>query len=458
MLILGAVGGGLYLWWTTSEQPRLATTASEGLPEEPSTTPDPLRADRDEIANSARPGRSPRPGKNTQAALSEVTLIGLHAKTRQPLRGFVVRLEAAGSEAQTITVESDRQIVLLGPGTYTAHATRPDCEALDPSEFQVPEAGTATTHHLLFRPFEAFLRLSVLDRASREALPRFRATVQSFAEGSERGQTEFLPNQQQQPLVLPAKVGERLLVQVEAEGYIPIDPIEITFDGSQREVVREVSLSATAPYSGIELRVTDLAQRPIPRLNIVARDLNQGDTGSRGAGKILWNRVWDGKLSKDGHYRVPDLQPGTYQLDLTSVHTELRAHQPTLHLTHSLTIEYFEGQHIVRPVTLQPGAMLELRVTDLTGEPIGKDVAVEVRQPDGTVREVIWHHVSLGKSSGHNLLGRDTLTRNAPARLYRCLPGGQYTLKLRWGGGQPAVRTVHLTNGEIRVVEVQLGK
>jgi len=382
-----------------------------------------------------------------------VTLIALDTRTRQPLRGFRVQLEAAGARPQTITIESDRATISLRPGTYTVRATRPACEPPAQSEFQVLEAGTATTHHLLFQPFEAFLRLSVIDRSSRAAVPRFRATVQTFAKGNERGQTKFLPNQRQQPLLLPAKVGERLVVQVEAEGYTPVDPIEIRFDGSQREILREVSLAATAPYSGIELRVTDPAQRPIPRLNIVARDLNQGDTG-----KILWDRVWQGKDSKDGHYRVPDLQPGTYQLDLTSVHSALLAHSPTFHLTHSLTIEYFEGQHIVRPVTLRPGAMLELRVTDPTGEPIGEDVAVEVRQPDGQVREVVWHHVSLGKPDANNPLGRDTLTRNAPARAYRCLAGGHYTLKLRWGGGPARVHTVHLTNGEVRAGEVQLSK
>ena len=102
--------------------------------------------------------------------------------------------------------------------------------------------------------------------------------------------------------------------------------------------------------------------------------------------------------------------------------------------------------------------MLELRVTDPTGTQIGKDVAVEVRHPDGEVREVIWRHVSQGKSGGHNRLGRDTLTMNAPARPYRCLPGGSYALKLRWGAGPPQARNVDLIPGEVRVVEVRLSK
>lgn len=446
VLILGVLVAGFYFWYATSGDVRTPVSSIDPRVDETDRTADPLRDDRAEVpalAKSEAAGNKPA----ARPLRSEVTLIAIDSETRRALRGFEIQLASNGRNPQPIAIESDRHTLHLLPGSYVLNATRPDCKSPDSSEFKIKRSSTPAVIYLPFTPFEAILQLTVADQTTRQLLAHFRATVLTFDSGSKQGHTEYLPNRRQQPLVLPAKVGQRLVVRIEAEGYTPAEPVEVRFDGSQRKIKQRVFLAVQVRFAGIELRVTDPGQQPIPRLNVVARTFVEGDTT-----KILWDRT---REAKDGKYRLPDLQPGKYRLDISSVDVD---HYPTLHLPDTRTIEYFDGQHIIEPITLQPGAMLELRTTDQVGRMIGKGVWVELTHPDGQIRESIWRPVATARVDRPIRLGANKLTMDAPARLHRCLPGGRYILKLQWGRGEPVERIVQLTSGHQSLLEVQLSK
>ena len=444
VLILSVLGGGFYFWYSAMADAHLPVSNIDPVADAPDRTADPLRGSRAEVPETPETV-APKDRPDSTGRPTEVTLIAIDSETRQALRGFEVQVASGGGKSQPVAIESDRHTLRLLPGSYVVNATRPDCQAPDASEFKITRSSTPTTLYLSFTPFEAILELTVADQTTRQPLSRYRATVRTFDGDSKQGHTKFLPNRQQQPLVLPAKVGQRVLVNIEAEGYAPAELIEVRFDGTQRKIVRRVLLTVQARYSGIELHVSDLAQRAIPRLNVVARSL-----GTTGSPKLLWDRT---REAKDGKYRLPDLKPGKYQLDISSVNAD---HHPTLHLPHTQAIEYLDGQHIIEPITLQPGAMLELRTTDPAGRVIGKNVWIELTYPDGQMRESIWRSVLDGKMDKYIRLGANKLTMDAPARLHRCLPGGRYTLKLQWERGEPVERIVQLTSGRQSLVEVQL--
>lgn len=445
VLVLAVLGGGSYLWYSGSDSDPLALPNEESRTVESDQLADPLRGGRAELPGVAEAGEAK--GSDSKTFRSVVTVIAVDAETRRRLRGFEIQLARTGGETETIPVESDRHELRLATGSYVLRATRPDCESPGAAEFSITGSSPPVTIRLPFTPFEAALHLRVVDKANLLPLARFRATVVTFDGDAKQGLTEFLPDCRRQPLVLPAKVGQRLVVTIEAEGFTPAEPVAVRFDGEQRKHQKQVVLAAQMKFAGIELRVTDIAQRVIPRLNVVARALVPGQPD-----KILWDRT---RQAEDGKYRLPDLKPGRYRLELCAID---EAHQPTFHLPHSVTLEYFDGQHIIEPIRLQPGGMIELRVTDQAGRAIGKDVWIELTHPDGQVRESIWRPILADKPDGHVNLGADKMTMDAPARLHRCLPGGNYVLKLRWGRGQPVERSVRIDGGRLNLVEVRLSR
>lgn len=446
VLILSLLGVGFSFWYSYSGTEHGPLPNAEQPAAETESTPDPLSGDRREM-----PGQKKTPAGNqaraSQAFRSAVTILAIDAANRQALQGFEVQVLAAGRPQDSVVVPSDRHTFQLPPGTYTLLAKRADCEPAKAVKLTVTRSSEPTTIQVAFTAFEATLHLRVIDQATQQELSRFRATVRTFEGNSKQGLTEFLPNQQQQPLVLPAKVGQRLEVIIEAEGYTPAKPVDVRFHDTNRKIEQDVFLATQMTFAGIELRVTDAAQQAIPRLNVIVRSLVNGEPT-----KLIWDRTRD---AEDGTYRLPDLQPGPYQLQLTSVD---KNHRPTLHLTNTQSIEYFDGQHIIKPVTLTSGAMLELRVTDLSNKLIGKDVWVELTHPDGQQRESIWQAILVQKRDGHTNLGANKLTADAPAQLHRCLPGGRYHLKFQWGQGEPTERFVELTNGRRSLLQIQLSK
>jgi hypothetical protein len=446
VLILSLLGGGLAFWYSDAGTERGPLPNAEQPAVETGSIPDPLSGDRTEMPGKQKATTGSK-ARASQTFRSAVTILAIDAANRRALQGFEVQVLAAGRPQDSVVVPSDRHTFQLPPGTYTLLAKRADCEPAKAVKLTVTRSSEPTTIRVAFTAFEATLHLRVIDQATQQELSRFRATVRIFEGNSKQGLTEFLPNQQQQPLVLPAKAGQRLEVRIEAEGYTPAKPVEVRFDNTNRKLEKVVFLAAQMKFAGIELRVTDTAQQPIPRLNVILHSLVNGKPT-----KLVWDRTRD---AKDGTYRLPDLQPGPYQLQLTAVD---KNHCPTLHLTNTQSIEYFDGQHIIKPITLAAGAMLELRVTDLSNNVIGKGVWVELTHPDGQRREVLWQAILTQKRDGHTNLGANKLTADAPAQLHRCLPGGRYHLKLQWGQGEPTERFVELVNGRRSLLQIQVSK
>lgn len=446
VLILSLLGVGFFFWnsYLGTEHGPLPTVDQPAG--ETDFIPDPLGGDRREMSGQQKTPAD-KETHGSQAFRASVTILATDSASKQALQGFEVQILAAGRPPESVVVPSDRHTLKLPAGTYTLLAKRADCKSVKPVKLTITQTSEPTTIQIAFTAFEATLRLRVIDQATQQELSRFRATVRTFEGDSKQGLTKFLPNQQQQPLVLPASAGQRLEVLIEAEGYTPAKPVEVFFDGTRHKRERDVFLAAQMKFAGIELQVTDASQQAIPRLNVRLRSVVNGEPK-----QLVWDRT---REAKDGTYRLPDLQPGSYQLQLTSVDKD---HRPTLHLTNTQSVEYFDGQHIIRPVTLASGAMLELRVTDGSNKVIGKDVWVELTHPDGQQRETIWQAILAQKRDGHTSLGANKLTADAPAQLHRCLPGGRYDLKIQWGQGEPVERLVELTNGRRSLLQIQLSK
>jgi hypothetical protein len=245
----------------------------------------------------------------------------------------------------------------------------------------------------------------------------------------------------EQPLTVSSAPGHRVEVRVEAEGFGPAEPIAVEFTAETPEVRRQVYLAPLMRFTGVELRVRDAAQRPIPHLNVTARRLVAGagaDAGADAEPRFVWSRT---AAAADGNYRLPELGPGVYSLEIVSVDA---AGEPTYHVPHTERVEYGDGQHIITPVTLAYGAMVELTATDGQGRTIGTDVRVELVHPDGERHRSIWQPLLDGKPDREATLGVDKLVRDAPARLYRCVAPGRYTLTARWGQGPPRQRVLDL--------------
>jgi hypothetical protein len=446
-LVLLAVSIGAYLLGDAVARGdvELPGGAAAELDAEPGAA-EPLRTDR----VPTRPADEPGGRRGSTTPLTQpVTIAAENGVTRQPLAGFTVTLSSGGADRPATTIDAERHTFALAPGDYEVRGEKAGWIAPAAARFTI-HAAPAPQPIIIRLPFTRAgmrLALEVLDAATRQPIASYRATVQLFPAGQPRPTTEFLPDQRSQPLSVVGDPGQRVVVQIEAEGYRPAEPVEVVFDAAIPVRREQVYLARQMQFTGIEFQAADDALQPVRRLNVVADRVR--DDGKPG---FLWNRT---AAAEDGKYRLPDLGPGKYRFALTSVDAD---DNPTLHVPRTVVVEYQDGQHIITPITFAAGAMIELHATDTDGRTIGTDVRLELVFPDGEPRETLWQPLTDGKPDQHAGLGADKLVRDSKARLHRCVPPGRYTLRFAWARGTPVERALDLVAGRRSPVEIRLSR
>ncbi|MCB9870457.1 MAG: carboxypeptidase regulatory-like domain-containing protein [Planctomycetes bacterium] len=460
VFLLGAAGAVAFaLWWWSSSGPEVRVVESQDstpVPKEerPAT---PLRTDRASVPAPAQP--VPAPGTVAQS----VTLRVLDEATGAPLDGGTLRVLSgdhtsapaprgvgARPTAKTVFAGSlgEHQLSLL-PGTYTAVAQRADIvRATRPLAFTVGEG--ALTVEVRVRLAEAMLTLDVLDRADNSRVANYHATIRTRpSSGAPR--TEYLPAADAKdakldnPLVVHCARGDRLTVRIEADGFVPAEPLDCAFgDAAHQE--HKVFLLREARFTGVELRVTDQAQQPIRQLQVKAKlQINASEP---------FRDVWTRRATSDtGRYRLPGLASGNYQLEVVAIDD---AGAATLHLPHRMSFQFTGSEQIVQPITLLPGANLQLEVVDDAGRMLSEGVRIELTHPDGRRREAVWQAFADDKPMPNTALAIDHLLADAPARLHRAVPAGRYSVTVRRGTDDPVQQTATLEAGRNTILRVTL--
>ena len=447
LLLLVAAGGYLAFFPGAATRTQLDPGSGEETGAEGAEKPVPPQSgDRARLPERA-PGATP-----TVPSTLPVTLVAIGRRDIR-LDRFTYRVTRDGSEKagskSVVVVEGEAKsghVLQLREGHYTVAMSHPEYTAPPPARVTITRDSPPLTVQLQMRPLEAVLVLEVLDQADNRRLTRYRATIVTHVDGRPP-QTRFEPRPETNPLRIEGASGARLVVTVEAEGYTPAKPVDVTFDGLARKVERQVFLARKVRFTGVELRVHDEAQRPIRRIEVVA-DVRQPDGRYRNA----WRRR---KAAADGTFRLPDLLPGHYKLNLRSVDDKGVA---TLHLGHDFEFDFTGTEHILEPLTLDAAASIRLKITDARGKVAGTDVAIELEHPDGKVRGSLWQPIVDGQPDPSAPLSENHLVRNCAARLYGTLPAGRYVLRLRRRGDDVVTRQLDLVVGKITDVAVQLSR
>jgi hypothetical protein len=364
------------------------------------------------------------------------------------LDGFHVRLTAAdGAEVLRVDAAKSGHKLRLGVGSYVLHVSMAKHIAPAPAEFAITEASRPFTLRFPFHDATAILQLEVLHQTTKARVENCRLTIETHVPGESQPKVRFVPRADTNPISIQAALGQKLVVRVEAKGFAPSEPVAVEFDGSSDKVERQVFLTPTMKFTGVEFHVTDETGATVQNVSVFA-EMRQPDRTY----KRLWRRRHG---NATGIYKLPEFAPGDYRIELRSIDAD---GAPTLHLAHEFEFQITGNEHILRPIVLPIGGTIELRLTDTLGNTIGKDVSIELTHPDGKVRESLWRPLVDGKPDLKSAISADFLAKDGHARLDQAIPKGPYKIKLRWDDGPEVIEHLMVRSGEVFILDRQLSK
>jgi hypothetical protein len=363
------------------------------------------------------------------------------------LDGFQFRLsDGYGTEITRADAVDSGHKLRLGVGSYVLHVAMGKKIAPAPARFTITAESEPVALRFPFSDAEAVLSLEVLDVTTKSRIENYRVTVVTHVPGESQPKIRFVPRAESNPLPITSARGHKLVVKVEAMGFDPAEPLIVSFDGTADKIKRQVFLTPSMKFAGVEFHVTNEAGQAIPHLAVLTEQKSENSF------EELWRRR---KSDPKGVYKLPGLAPGVYRTELQSVDGE---GIPTMYLAWRFEFHLTGNEHIREPVVLKPGGMIELRLTDSGGNSIGRNVAIELTHPDGKVRESVWRPIVDGKADPKAILSADHLGRDGHARLDRSLPPGLYKITLRWEDGPAVVVHMTLHARDVYVLNRQLSK
>ncbi len=189
-------------------------------------------------------------------------------------------------------------------------------------------------------------------------------------------------------IALSVREGATGEVLLEAFGFQPERrPVQVTPGVT---ALLEVTLAAHGAQTGVTITARDEHGAPVPQLRVdVWRLTADAAPDAPVDGSPLWSRRAG---SDDGAYRLPDLEPGRYEVRAMAVDQD-GGQRPLLAIRRRF--EVTGSNHIPIDAAFVPGTCVRLRLTDPGGTalPATQDVrGIELRAfgPDGARRSLVW--------------------------------------------------------------------
>ncbi len=302
-------------------------------------------------------------------------------------------------------------------------------------------------HRVELQGLPGRFRFQVLDQSSN--LPLQEVTFTLWQNG-QRLFSRLAHNPEQLQLALE----QDYQLMLEKPGYQPSEKIKFRLETSTPQQEHRLFLIPSMQATGVELRVLDQWQQPIPYLQVRAQHFNKDKDKRTGQ---LWHRR---QQSATGIYKLPTLAPGRYLLHMQAVDAQ---GQTTLHLSQELDLILTGNEAMVQDVILQQGANIRLQVRNANGALLGQDVGLLLLDAQMQEQSCTWEHLQAEEGDSQQFkplpkasVGINCLTTAAPARLQQPITPGAYTLKLQYKDGPVMERSLYLRAGETAEVEVSL--
>ncbi len=277
------------------------------------------------------------------------------------------------------------------------------------------------------------LRIHAIEATSNDFLTSFRIVPVT--------PTPALPNERlvefDVEFRLALEPGERCSFRVEADGYVPSDPLTETRLPTEAWRDVDVRLVPATRATGVRVLIRDDRLTPVDHLRVVA---SRHELGTPGAPYTeAWTRE---NKAADGSYELPDLQPGSWRLKLVALDGD---GNPRPLLPASVEFDQDGGARVERAVDLEPGALLSLEVRDqTTGQPLDR-VPVRLERTDGTEVATRWVHRDA--DDGHRTVAQGGLPAAGRSQLEDPIRPGGYTLKVQLPDGTILERPLQLLPG-----------
>ena len=286
---------------------------------------------------------------------------------------------------------------------------------------------------------EGLLLVQVLDRATRTPLPRFKTLLRLDGPRKESEQSDGQA-QLAVPFDRPAELS------VEAEGYVPHGPTNYEVRTQEQRRSITIELDRTAQLAGVVLTVTDARGMPVSDLALRVWSLAQDGTRLE---PPLWQRI---NQATDGIYRVPDLKPGNHEFEIVAIDEH---GDPLPWLMAKRPVRFLGGEQLPVQVQLGAGAMLRVTVRDATGQILGNEVRLRLRDESAPITaplDVRWR----AHDKAAVVVRRNGLPLAAQAHLEQAIAPGRYTLEVARANGTPITRDVALAPGESLALDITL--
>ncbi len=289
-------------------------------------------------------------------------------------------------------------------------------------------AATTTDHNLV---------VQVFDRISGQSIKGFRYVLLA----ADTPRRDRVIDDSKVQLTLPP--GKKHRLRIEAPGYEPLSQ-DVMSNDEPRQL--RIELLKEMKAAGIELHIQDPQAQPIRHILVTAS--RSDPNNPQAVATALWQRR---TRNERGIFTLPQLEPGSYRFDLQAL---TDTGERTTHLTARYETYYGGSERQRVPLTLAPGAGIDLRVKDSEGTLLGQEVAIRLVRPDGSTPPTRWRATVDDKP----ILRVDGLPAASMARLAEPVPPGLYRLEFQRGAGAVTKHPVQLEAGRHHRVEITLGR